>query len=59
MRNCQIKAIFIYSFLTLRGHEKVDVLQDVKEELVAAVFDALAAPADLTRHLMESIDDIL
>lgn len=37
--------------LTLRGHEQVDALQYVQEELVTAVFNALSTPADLPRHL--------
>lgn len=36
---------------TLRRHEEVDALQYVQEKLVAPILDALAAPADLPRHL--------
>lgn len=36
---------------TLRRHEQVDALQYVQEKLVAPILDALAAPADLPRHL--------
>lgn len=38
-------------YLTLWGHEQVDALQHVQEELVTAVFNALSTPADLPRHL--------
>ncbi len=37
--------------LTLRGHEKIDVLQDVKEELIPSVFDAFSPPPNLTSDL--------
>lgn len=36
---------------TLRRHEQVDALQDVQEQLIATILDALAPPADLARHL--------
>ena len=41
--------------ITLRGHEQVDALQHVEEELVAPVLDALAPPADLPRHLVRNL----
>ena len=37
--------------LTLRAHQEVDVLQDVEEQLVATVLDALAAPTNLSSDL--------
>lgn len=37
--------------ITLRGHEQVDILNDVEEELVTAVLDTLTSPPDLARHL--------
>ena len=48
---CTIFMSMCVAPLTLRGHQQVDALQDVEEELVAAVLDALAPPADLARHL--------
>ncbi|RNA09578.1 hypothetical protein BpHYR1_039298 [Brachionus plicatilis] len=38
--------------LSLRRHQQVDVLQHVQEQLIASVFDALAAPSNLTSHLV-------
>lgn len=37
--------------LTLRGHEEVHTLQNIQEELVPAIFDALPPPANLPSHL--------
>lgn len=37
--------------LALRRHEQIDVLEHVQEQLVAAVLDAVAPPADLAGHL--------
>ncbi len=45
--------------LALRRHEQVDILQDVQEELIASVFDALATPADLTCHLVGDLSRLL
>lgn len=36
---------------TLWRHEQIDAFQHVQEELIAPIFDALATPADLPRHL--------
>lgn len=38
-------------YLSLWGHEKIDVLQNVEEELVAPVLDTLASPPDLPGYL--------
>ena len=37
--------------LALGTHQQVDVLDDIKEQLVAPVLDALSPPANLTRYL--------
>ena len=43
--------------LALWGHEQVDVLHDVEEELVPPVLDPLLPPSDLARHLGEEKEE--
>lgn len=39
------------SDLTLRGHEQVDIFNDIKEQFVPPVLDALTPPPNLPRNL--------
>lgn len=41
------------SQLTLWGHEKIYIFNNIKEKFIAAIFNSLPSPSNLTCHLLK------